>query len=86
MTLIIVIQLLLHLFLTAKACTEIRVTTQDNSTVVIGPTPHSGTPGVFFTRSIYPLTAPILIMLMHHFLARVTISTYATGARAEMTH
>ena len=36
MTLIIVIQLLLHLFLTAKACTEIRVTTEDNSTVVIG--------------------------------------------------
>ena len=36
MTLIIVIQLLLHLFLTAKACTEIRVTTQDKSTVVIG--------------------------------------------------
>ena len=36
MTLIIVIQLLLHLFLTAKACTEIRLTTQDNSTVVIG--------------------------------------------------
>ena len=36
MTLIIVIQLLLHLFLTAKACTEIRVTTADNSTVVIG--------------------------------------------------
>ena len=35
MTLIIVIQLLLHLFLTAKACTEIRVTTEDNSTVVI---------------------------------------------------
>ena len=34
--LIIVIQLLLHLFLTAKACTEIRVTTEDNSTVVIG--------------------------------------------------
>ena len=27
---------LLHLFLTAKACTEIRVTTEDNSTVVIG--------------------------------------------------
>ena len=36
MTLIIVIQLLLHLFLTAKACTEIRVTTADKSTVVIG--------------------------------------------------
>ena len=36
MTLIIVIQLLLHLFLTAKACTEIRVTTEDNGTVVIG--------------------------------------------------
>ena len=36
MTLIIVIQLLLHLFLTAKACTEIRVTTEDKSTVVIG--------------------------------------------------
>ena len=36
MTLIIVIQLLLHLFLTAKACTEIRVTTEDNNTVVIG--------------------------------------------------
>ena len=36
MTLIIVIQLLFHLFLTAKACTEIRVTTEDNSTVVIG--------------------------------------------------
>ena len=36
MTLIIVIQLLLHLFLTAKACTEIRVTTGDKSTVVIG--------------------------------------------------
>ena len=36
MTLIIVIQLLLHLFLTAKACTEIRVTTEDNSNVVIG--------------------------------------------------
>ena len=33
---IIVIQLLLHLFLAAKACTEIRVTTEDNSTVVIG--------------------------------------------------
>ena len=67
MTLIIVIQLLLHLFLAAKACTEIRVTTQDKSTKVIGPTPHSGTPRVFFTWSIYPLTAPILIMLMHHF-------------------
>ena len=36
MTLIIVIQLLLQMFLTAKACTEIRVTTEDNSTVVIG--------------------------------------------------
>ena len=36
MTLIIVIQLLFHLFLTAEACTEIRVTTEDNSTVVIG--------------------------------------------------
>ena len=36
MTLIIEIQLLLHLFLTAKACTKIRVTTEDNSTVVIG--------------------------------------------------
>ena len=36
MTLIIVIQLLLHLFLTAKACTEIRVTTEDKSTVIIG--------------------------------------------------
>ena len=36
MKLIIVIQLLLHLFLTAKACTEIRVTTEDKSTVVIG--------------------------------------------------
>ena len=36
MTLIIVIQLLLDLFLTAKACTEIQVTTQDKSTVVIG--------------------------------------------------
>ena len=67
MTLIIVIQLLVHLFIAAKACTEIWVTTQDKSTEVIGPTPHSGTPGVFFTRSIYPLTAPILIMLTHHF-------------------
>ena len=36
MTLIIVIQLLLQLFLTAKACPEIRVTTEDKSTVVIG--------------------------------------------------
>ena len=36
MKLIIVIQLLFHLFLTAKACTEIRVTTEDKSTVVIG--------------------------------------------------
>lgn len=36
MKLIIVIQLLLHLFLAAKACTEIRVTTEDKSTVVIG--------------------------------------------------
>ena len=36
MTLIIGIQLLFHLFLTAKACTEIRVTTEDKSTVVIG--------------------------------------------------
>ena len=33
MTLIIVIQLLLHLFLAAKACTEIRLTTEDKSTV-----------------------------------------------------
>ena len=36
MTLIIAIQLLLHLFLTAKACPEIRVTTEDKSIVVIG--------------------------------------------------
>ena len=36
MTLIIAIQLLLHLFLTAKGCTEIRVTTQAKSTVIIG--------------------------------------------------
>ena len=67
---------LLHLFLTAKACTEIRVTTEDNSTVVIGRSMEWSSdlrsdiivePRGIFTRSIYPFTALILIMLVHHF-------------------
>ena len=69
---------LLHLFLTAKACTEIRVTTEDKSTVVIGRSMEWSSdlrsdiivePRGIFTRSIYPFTALILIMLVHHFKA-----------------
>ena len=78
MTLIIVIQLLLHLFLTAKACTEIRVTTEDKSTVVIDRSMEWSSdlrsdiivePQEYFYEVDLStvLTAPILIMLMHHF-------------------
>ena len=55
-TLIIVIQLLLHLFLAVKACTEIQVTTctEDKSTVVIG-------------RSMEWSSDPIMLVPVHHF-------------------
>lgn len=38
MKFIFLLQLLLHLFFAAKGCTEIRVTTEDGSTVVVGRT------------------------------------------------